>query len=299
MMRLPAKHLSQASAAWTATRLARHRPPTRKRTHFIGWSPEAMALKANLSAVLQIQGHLRGYRGYARWRRQDDMDRDLPGILQQWREVVTRLRWPSPTDPHRIMDCSGMGPSGWRTTTLLAIQHPHRCAALITKLKRMLHGRQRTLLRKQISHHTAHLETLRVTGRIGRVIKSTLQEDVEVFTLESLPVPGEGILTDHRTIHKMVTAHFTQWYKGPEGPEVPWATLSQDRTSFLDHTSSRGIPTDLGHLLWQALTDVPGVGTRPRRPRAGTRHTPLPRGIQWHHRRPPWQYHPRGHRTHV
>ena len=159
-------HLSQASAAWTATRLARHCPPTRKRTHFNGWSPEAMALKANLSAVIQIQGHLRGYRGYARWRRQEDMDRDLPGILQQWREVITRLRWPSPEDPHRIMDCSGMGPSGWSTTTLLAIQHPHRCAALITRIKRMLHGRQRTLLRKQISFHTAHLETLRVQGRI-------------------------------------------------------------------------------------------------------------------------------------
>ena len=103
-----------------------------------------------------------------RYNRQDDMDRDLPGILQQWREVVTRLRWSSPEDPHRIMDCTGMGPSGWRTTTLTAIQHPHRCAALITKLKRMLHGRQRCLLRKQISFHAAHLETLRAQ------IKSTL-----------------------------------------------------------------------------------------------------------------------------
>ena len=181
-------HLCQASAAWTATRLARHTPPTRKRTHFNGWSPEAIALKANLSAIIQIQGHLRGYRGYPRWRRQDDMDRDLPGILTQWWEVVTRLRWASPEDPHRIMDCTGMGPSGWRTTTLMAIQHPHRCASLITKLKRMLHGRQRCLLRKQISFHTAHLETLRAQGRIGRVIKSTLQEDTDMFTLESFPV---------------------------------------------------------------------------------------------------------------
>ena len=174
-----------------------------------------MPLKANLSAVIQIQGHLPGYQGYLRWRQQDDMDRDLPGILNQWREVVTRLRWASPEDPHRIMDCTGMGPSSWRTTTLAAIQHPHRCATLITKLKRMLHGRQRCLLRKQISYHTAHLEALRTQGRIGRVIKSTLQEDVKMFTLESLPVPGEGSITDHRTIHNLVSAHFTQWYTGP------------------------------------------------------------------------------------
>ena len=252
-------HLSQASAEWTATRLAKHTPPTRKRTHFNGWSPEAMALKANLSAIIQIQGHLRGYRGYPRWRRQDDMDRDLPGILTQWREVVTRLRWASPEDPHRIMDCTGMGPSGWRTSTLAAIQHPHRCATLITKLKRMLHGRQRCLLRKQISLHTAHLETLRAQGRIGRVIKSTLQEDAEMFTLESLPVPGEGIITDHRNIHNLVSAHFTQWYKGPETLEVQWVALAQDRAAFIGHTTSRGIPHDLGCLLWRALTDIPGV----------------------------------------
>ena len=85
------------------------------------------------------------------------------------------------------------------------------------------------------------------------------QEEAEMFTLESLPVPGEGTLTDHRTIHNMVTAHFTQWYKGPATPEVHWVDLSQDRAAFLEHTAHRGIPTDLGCLLWQALTDVPGV----------------------------------------
>ena len=78
----------------------------------------------------------------------------------------------------------------------------------------MLHGRQRNLLRKQISAHAANLETFQAYGRIGRVIKSMLQEDVNTFTLESFTVPGEGIITDHREIHN---GYFTQWYKGPEG----------------------------------------------------------------------------------
>ena len=136
--------------------------------------------------------------------------------------------------------------------------HPAPPSLCCTRNETQAHA-ARTLLRKQISFHTAQLETLRLTGRIGRVIKSTLQEDTEPFTLESLPVPGEGILTDHRTIHNLVTAHFTQWYKGPEGPEVPWATLLHDRNHLLAHTARRGIPNDIGHLLWQALTDVPGV----------------------------------------
>ena len=51
-----------------------------------------MALKANLAALSQIQAHLRGFRDQPRWRHQADMDRDLPAIILQWQEVVTRLR---------------------------------------------------------------------------------------------------------------------------------------------------------------------------------------------------------------
>ena len=64
---------------------------------------------------------------------------------------------------------------------------------------------------------------------------------------------------DHREIHNLVTEHFTKWYQGPEGPVVPWVALSQDRDGFLRHTLDRGIPSDLGLLLWTALTDIPGV----------------------------------------
>ena len=53
------------------------------------------------------------------------------------------------------------------------------------------------LLRREIIQHTAPLEALREAGKIGKVIKSVLQEDVETFALESLPVPGQGILTGH------------------------------------------------------------------------------------------------------
>ena len=57
------KRLSLASAAWAATRGrtdVRHKR-RRRRQHFDGWSPPALALKANLMAVTRIQGHLRGY----------------------------------------------------------------------------------------------------------------------------------------------------------------------------------------------------------------------------------------------
>ena len=129
-----------------------------------------MALKAHLSALIHIQGHLRGYRGAARWRRQTDMDRDLPGIIRHWQDMVLRLRWDSAEEPHRIMDCTGMGPSAWRLAQLTAVQHPHVCTTLIKHVKCLLHGRHRRILRQEISRHAARLEGLRAKGDIGRVI---------------------------------------------------------------------------------------------------------------------------------
>ena len=212
------RHLSLQSAAWLSSKPAKAGHHTHRRRRFDGWSPGAMALKANLTAVIDIQAHLRGYGGHSPWRVQADMDRHLPPILRAWERTVAALTWTDPAAPHRFLDCTGMGPSGWRTATIREISHPLFCGELIRKLRRMLHGRQRSLLRREISMHTARLEAARAAGKIGRVIKSVLQEDTELYTLESLTVPGQDTLTDHRTIHNVVTAHFQQWYQGPPAP---------------------------------------------------------------------------------
>ena len=158
------------------------------------------------------------------------MDRDLPDILQQWQHTVLRLRWKDGGDPHRIMDCTGMGPGGWRLALLTRVHHPHYCTALIHRVKRLLHGRQRRLLRTEISHHAARLEALRSQGRIGRVIKSTLQEEAELFTLESLCIPGDGILTDHCHIHNLVTLR--------DGTGLRKAPTTRGRTRWITRPSS-------------------------------------------------------------
>ena len=152
-----------------------------------------------------------------------------------------------------------MGPSGWRLAALSTVQHPHCCTTLITKAKRLLHERLRLLLRKEISRHTARLEALRAQGRIGRVIKSTLQEDSELFTQEWLCITGEGTLTDHRAIHNLVTAHFTTWYQASVGVDDTWPARIQDPVAFYAHTAAQDIPPDLSHLLWRALTATPGL----------------------------------------
>ena len=253
------RQLSLQSAVWLSSKPSRTGHHSHRRRRFDGWSPGAMALKANLAAVYDIQAHLRGYGSRPPWRVQADMDRHLPPILRAWERTVTALTWTDPAAPHRFLDCTGMGPSGWRTATLREVSHPLFCGELIRKLQRMLQGRQRSLLRREINAHTARLEAARAAGKIGKVIKSVLQEDTELYTLESLTVPGQDTLTDHRTIHNVVTAHFQQWYQGPPDPPPPWVALLQDRTRYLEHARSKHIPEDLTALLWRALTDVPNV----------------------------------------
>ena len=252
------QRLSLASAAWAATRGCPdgHRKRRPRRKHFDGWSSEALALKANLMAVTRIQGHIRGYRGHRLWRTQTDMDQDLPGILTLWQTTVTSFQWDNPADPHRFMDKTGYGPSAWRTAQLREIHHPMFCTTLLKKIKSMLHGRLRHNLRLTINAHVAHLEQMRLQGKIGRVIRSTLQEDVDLFTLESLRTP-DGTLTDHREIHHRVTEHFRLWYQHPPTASPPWTTLCTDQHAFLGYADTKHIPHPLADLLWRALTDVP------------------------------------------
>ena len=183
-----------------------------------------------------MNSHLRGYRGHATWRHQPDIDRDLPGIISQWQTTVLSLRWSSP----------GEGPRGWRTARLLDVHHLSYCP------KRLLQ------LRREISRHAAHLELLRDQGRIVRVMKSTLQEDSELFNLESLTIPGEGTLTDHWAVHNLVSDHFMAWFQEPEGLDA-WLTRAGEPVAFRHYTYSKSIPADLSNLLWRALTDVPGA----------------------------------------
>ena len=207
-------------------------------------------------AVTRIQGHIRGYRGHRLWRTQTEMDQDLPDILTLWQTTVTSFQWDHPADPHRLMDKTGYGPSAWRTAQLQEIRHPLFCTTLLKKIKGMLHGRLRHNLRLTINAHVAHLEQMRLQGKIGKVIRSTLQEDVDLFTLESLRTP-DGTLTDHREIHHRVTEHFRLWYQHPPTASPPWTTLCTDQHTFLGYAYTKHIPHPLADLLWRALTDVP------------------------------------------
>ena len=102
------QQLSLQSAAWLSSKPVKTGHRTHRRRRFDGWSPGAMALKANLAVVIDIQAHLRGYGGHLPWRVQADINRHLPPILRAWERTVAALTWTDPAAPHRFLDCTGI-----------------------------------------------------------------------------------------------------------------------------------------------------------------------------------------------
>ena len=146
--------LSNLSAAWTAEQSQPRAHLSTGKRRFDGWSPVAIAIKANLTAIVTIQGHLRGHGSHRPWKTQQDMDRDPHAIIGRRQTTVNSFHWDDPATLYNLLDLTGSGPSFWRTTTLAYIHHPTFCTPLINTLKRLLHGRHRQTLRLHLNAHT-------------------------------------------------------------------------------------------------------------------------------------------------
>ena len=136
------------------------------------------------------------------------MDRDILPIIDTWTTRVHRLSWSAPDIPHKILDSTGFGPSFWRTCTLQDISHPQFCLNLASTLLKRLHGRNRADLRQHINSAVTTRERSRKLGLIGRVTRSILREEVDMYNLDYLRLPEGGTLTDHRSLHNLITTHF-------------------------------------------------------------------------------------------
>ena len=77
-----------------------------------------------------------------------------------------------------------------------------------------MHGRKRSLMRKQMSERVAKMEMLREQNRIGEIFCMINLKDKPSIDLSSLTV-GDKVITDPKTIHTELTRHFNQWYSIP------------------------------------------------------------------------------------
>ena len=168
-----------------------------------------MCLKANLEALWQIWGHLRGTGGRLTWKTQADMDTQLEQILIPWERVVQSHYKDDPAACHAMLARGGYPPSHWRTASLRTLNST--VLESIHLVKGQLHGRNRNYLRMLINAQVYRRETSRLKGKLGRVIRSILHEEVQFYPIETLRVSPDHILTDGSQIHQAVTAHFQEW----------------------------------------------------------------------------------------
>ena len=221
-----------------------------------GWSPPMMCLKANLEALWQIWGHLRGTGGRSLWKTQADMDTHLEQILAPWERVVQHHYKDDPPAYHAMLARGGHPPSYWRTAPVRNLDST--VLEAIHLVKGQLHGRNRNYLRMLINAQVYRRETSRLKGKLGRVIRSILHEDIQFYPIETLRVASDYILTDGSQIHQAVTAHFQEWYRAPPAPdhvEAWW--LNRDRQAFLGVGRQAAIPDPLLQILWTGITHVP------------------------------------------
>ena len=189
-------------------------PRTRGKRWKDGWSPPMMCLKANLEVLWHIWGHLRGTSGHTIWRTQADMDNMIHKVLAPWETRVHSYTWSSPLHPEAVFTLGGYPPSFWKTTTLRKADTA--VVDSLGKVRRQLHGRNRTYLRTLINAHVLHRETSRLKGKVGRVIRSILHEEMRFYPLETLRLTADQITVDAARIHSEVTAHFNKWYSATE-----------------------------------------------------------------------------------
>jgi hypothetical protein len=93
-----------------------------------------------------------------------------------------------PADAWALMDAYGRGPNYYRT----ALPNPSTIQLLledIDRLRSKMHGKERQLMRRQISKAIDARETLLAQGKLQRVINSVLQNDEPYYDMSTLTLP--------------------------------------------------------------------------------------------------------------
>ena len=186
----------------------------KKATYKDGWSPTLICLKAHLQALTLILRHLNRRSSRSGWRSQRDVSIDIAAITSAWeRQVLSFKTWKHPTDPYKLMDYTGYGPSYWRNITT----YPSQTLLLseITSVKNRLQGRQRTELRLLINHAVVLRNLAVERGKYANHLRSILGEHKPFIDLNTLQLNSTTLLTNSMEVHHQVTAHFQRWFSTP------------------------------------------------------------------------------------
>ena len=147
------------------------------------------------------------------------------------------------------MDTADRGPSYWRT--LGGYPKLKELVEEIERIKKKLHGRQRTELRILINSAVAARELGREKGKLSLYLRSLLGERRASFSFDCLQLNEDTLLTNALEIHQQLTEHYHTFYQpteiqnsGMHNPNYDWKDIGKDKAEFLKQISIHQIPAD-------------------------------------------------------
>ena len=141
------------------------------------------------------------------------------------------------------------------------------CDNTILTLRRLMHGRHRTDLRRSINQRVAKREHLRETGKMRQVLSSLLgviggRKYQTSVNLDVIRNPAGEIACSPAAVHDMITSHFKDWYASPATPDLlhtnpDWKAYLADLPSFQASVCHTGVPPWASALIYDAITNMP------------------------------------------
>jgi hypothetical protein len=239
-------------------------PKIPKRHYRHGWSPGYMLLKTHLSTLVTIRRHLLGTHRCSPWP-PSERKRGVRKLIDRWQAKADSIKWPDGNTKHQFLNIlPDYTPTHWRLLPINTLNIKTLAESIdsqITAVKSLLHARQRSDMRLQISHHVAVREKARRQRQYGKVIQSILGTYKTRFNFDSLSLPDDTVEADPIAVHNRICSHFQSWFEGPTeyrtGINYPasslWTTLLHDREAFISHGHSLHIPLPLIEKLWKGL----------------------------------------------
>ena len=135
-------------------------------------------------------------------------------IVNHWKGFVRALGC-SPAETTEILN-EFHAPYYWRSASSPDPQFLATVETEILALKAAMHGRNRNDIRKGFSRAVAVREASREAGKLGRVIKSVLGTQTEMFLMTYIKTADGIIVSVEVLIHDMVKKHFNEWFAIPD-----------------------------------------------------------------------------------
>jgi hypothetical protein len=208
-----------------------------------GYSPAAAAITAHLEFYVNLLATAfppGRHRSNSRWR-SDTYRQSIAHYHARWNRRHEHIL--KQTAHHPLV--ARLEPPGHLAYLSFHTLTPELLRSRIRTLKTHVHAKRRNQLRSETNSRIQHIEELRATKQLGKLIELLSGAPQQQLDLQTLPSETAGLITDHYEIQRHLNTYFTDWLAIPD-----------DLDPAADHMTRHP-------LYWQSLLN-PRDPTNPR-----------------------------------